>query len=514
MTANMGEVLAKRAVRNPHDEAVVDVAAGKRCSYAELDRRANRVANGLLTNGLAAGDRVGVLLPNCVEYVESYFGIAKAGGIVVLLNWRLVADELEFLLADSGSETLIFSTEHVAVASELRARGTTAVTRWWHVGDDADRPDFAESYEHHLSGSHDAAPSITTGGDDVLCLCYSSGTTGRPKGAMLTHEGQLWAVFSNMGSATDWNLGNRYLLVLPLFHLGGMLPMEVAIFSGTTIVIMKAFDPEAAWAVVADERITGGLLVPSMLNAMLAVYNPQRHNTSSVKNFWCAAAPLPLTLIEQCIERGIGLLQTYGLTESGGPGTILGSAEAKAKVGSSGRQYLLTDVKVARPDGSSCEPEEPGEVLIRARHVMKGYWNNPDATAAAFTDGWLHTGDVATVDAEGFVTIRDRIKDMIISGGENIYPAEIENVVLSHPAVREVAVIAQPSARWGESPVAVVVRNDSDLSESMVLDWCNGRLARFKQPKSVRFVDEIPRNASGKALKRILRERFPEPAAE
>jgi acyl-CoA synthetase (AMP-forming)/AMP-acid ligase II len=331
---------------------------------------------------------------------------------------------------------------------------------------------------------------------------------------MLTHEGQLWAIFSNLGSSTDWVLGNRYLLVLPLFHLGGLLPMEVAVFSGTTLVIMKAFDPEGAWSVVQREQVTGGLLVPSMLNAMLTIHDPARHDHSSVKNFWCAAAPLPISLIEQCLEKNIGLLQTYGLTECGGPGTILGSADARRKVGSSGTAYLLTDVRIARADGSDCDSEEPGEVLIRARHVMKGYWNKPEATAAAFTDGWLHTGDIATADDEGFVTIRDRLKDMIISGGENVYPAEVEDVVVRHPGVREVAVIAQPSARWGESPVAVVVRADEALTDADVVEWCTGRLARFKQPRRIEFVNEIPRNASGKALKRLLREQFPGPAPE
>ena len=331
---------------------------------------------------------------------------------------------------------------------------------------------------------------------------------------MLTHEGQMWAIFSNLGSSEDFNLSGNYLLVMPMFHLGGLLPMEVAIFGGSTVVIMKAFEPNAVWDVVGRERVTSGLVVPAMLNAMLNVYDPAKHDLSSIRNLWCAAAPLPVTLIQQCMEKGIGLLQTYGLTECGGPGTILGQDDATRKVGSSGKSYLLTDVKAVRPDGMTCGPEEAGELLIRARHVMKGYWNNPEATASAIVDGWLHTGDVATMDEEGFVTIQDRIKDMIISGGENIYPAEIENVILSNAGVREVSVVAQPSAKWGESPLAVVVRSDPALTEAEVLEWCHGKVARYKQPKTVQFVDEIPRNASGKALKRILRDRFPEPAPE
>ncbi len=273
-------------------------------------------------------------------------------------------------------------------------------------------------------------------------------------------------------------------------------------------------EPNTMWDVIVEERVTSGMVVPAMLSALLTVHDPKRHHHPSLRNLWCAAAPLPLTLIEECIKRGIGLLQAYGLTECGGPGTILTQVDATRKAGSSGKPYLLTDLRIARPDGTNCEPEEAGEILIRSRHVMKGYWNNPDATAAVFTDGWLHTGDIGTADDEGFVTIRDRIKDMIISGGENIYPAELENVVLSHPSVREVAVVAQPSARWGESPLAVVVRSDDSLRAEDVLSWCDGKLARFKMPKAVEFVDEIPRNPTGKALKRLIRDRFPGPAPE
>ncbi len=514
LTSNMGDVLSRRAARNPDAPAVVDTGTGERLTYAELDRRANQAGNMLLGLGVQPGDRVALLLPNCVPFLETFYGGAKVGAIIVLLNWRLVADELEYLLTDSGATVLVVSSDFASVAAELQRRGTTAVRNWVLVGEAGEGPHGAINYVALRDAAATESPEIGAGNDDVLCLCYSSGTTGRPKGAMLTHEGQMWAIFSNLGSSEDFNLSGKYLLVMPMFHLGGLLPLEVAIFGGSTVIIMKSFDPNGVWDVVGRERVTSGLVVPAMLNAMLNVYDPAKHDLSSIRNLWCAAAPLPVTLIEQCMNKGIGLLQTYGLTECGGPGTILGQDDATRKVGSSGKSYLLTDVKLVHPDGATCAPGEAGELLIRARHVMKGYWNNPDATAAAIVDGWLHTGDVATMDDEGFVTIQDRIKDMIISGGENIYPAEIENVILSHPGVREVSVVAQPSDKWGESPLAVVVRADAALNEVDVLAWCNGKLARYKQPKSVQFVDEIPRNASGKALKRILRDRFPQPAPE
>jgi acyl-CoA synthetase (AMP-forming)/AMP-acid ligase II len=525
-SSNMGDVLARRAARNPTKEAVVDTTTGERLTYRQLDDRANQTGHALDALGVKPGDRVALLLSNSIEFMESFYGSAKIGGIVVLLNWRLVADELEYLLVNSGAATLVFGDNFAPVVSELRTRGTTAVTNWVQVVTGSaptgaaagGASDWSVDFHSLRSVASAASPGIRAGGDDVLCLCYSSGTTGLPKGAMLTHEGQMWAVFSNLGSSEDFNLSGRYLMVMPMFHLGGLLPMEVAIFGGSTVVIMKAFDPNGVWDVVGRERITSGLVVPAMLSALLNVYDAAKHDHTSIKNLWCAAAPLPVTLIEQCMAKGIGLLQTYGLTESGGPGSILGHEDAVRKVGSSGKAYMLTEVRVVRSDGTDCDPEEAGELLVRSRHVMKGYWNNPEATASTVVDGWLHTGDVATMDSESFVTIQDRMKDMIISGGENIYPAELENVILSHPGVREVAVVAQPSARWGESPLAVVVRTADDSGTALraedVLAWCDGKLARFKQPKSVEFIDEVPRNASGKALKRLLRERFPAPAKE
>jgi acyl-CoA synthetase (AMP-forming)/AMP-acid ligase II len=221
-----------------------------------------------------------------------------------------------------------------------------------------------------------------------------------------------------------------------------------------------------------------------------------------------------VTLIEAWHERGVPIHQVYGLTETCGPACLTSPEDALAKPGSTGRPFFHTDVRVVGTDGADVRPGETGEVLIRGAHVMKEYWNRPEATAETIRDGWLHSGDLATVDDDGLIYIQDRKKDMIISGGENVYPAEIENVILSHPQVREVAVIGQASAKWGESPLAIVVKSDDALTESDVLAFCRGKLARFKLPKAARFVDEIPRNPAGKILKRVLRDRFPEPAAE
>ena len=249
-----------------------------------------------------------------------------------------------------------------------------------------------------------------------------------------------------------------------------------------------------------------------MLNFMLQIPDLDRFSYSQWR--WCmtGAAPVPVALIQAYSSMGVDVMQVYGLTESCGPACLSSGAESLERPGTTGRSFFHTDVKLIRPDGRTCEPDEPGEVLVRGTHVMKEYWNRPDATAETVVDGWLHTGDGARMDADGFVYIEDRLKDMIISGGENVYPAEIENVLLSMPEIADCGVIGQPSDRWGESPFAVVVKGDESLTETDILQYCNGKLARFKMPCGAVFVDEIPRNPSGKILKRLLRDQFPGPA--
>jgi acyl-CoA synthetase (AMP-forming)/AMP-acid ligase II len=275
---------------------------------------------------------------------------------------------------------------------------------------------------------------------------------------------------------------------------------------------MRSFDPARTWRLIDEERLTTGLLVPAMLEFMLLVKDKAGDvELSQLRWVMSGAAPVPVTLIQAYADLGIEIHQVYGLTESCGPACLISPDEALARAGSTGKEFFFTEVRVIDPDGNQVPPGEPGEVVVRAPHVMVGYWNNPTATAETIIDGWLHTGDVAVVDKDGYVTIQDRIKDMIISGGENVYPAEIENVVRAHPGVGDVAVIGQASERWGESPLAVVVRTDDTLTSSDIVDWCEGKLARFKMPRGAVFVDEIPRNPSGKALKRLLREQFPGP---
>ena len=340
---------------------------------------------------------------------------------------------------------------------------------------------------------------------------YTSGTTGLPKGVMHTHNTTMWSVIT-ANTTADTQYGDRYLICLPMFHVGALNPMLSIVNLGGTGVIMSEFDPVKIWEVYGDEKITVTLAVPAMLNFMLLTYDADAHDTSSLRWVMSGAAPVPESLITTYAEMGIEIHQVYGLTETAGPACLISPEDALERVGSTGKAFFYTEVRVVDEDGNDCGVDEPGEVWVAGPHIMTGYWNRPEATAETVVDGWLHTGDVAVIDADGFVYIQDRVKDMIISGGENVYPAEIENVILSMDGVNEVAVIGLPSEKWGESPLAIVVKGDEDLTAEDVLAYTDGKLARFKQPKGVEFTDVIPRNPTGKVLKRVLRDQFADTA--
>ena len=513
MRNNIGGWMAKRALLTPEREAYVDSDAGLRLTFDDMNAHCNRLANAFLAAGITPGERVALLLMNCAEFLETFFALAKIGAVTVPLNWRLVPDELEFILSDSGSTRLIFGREFLDNAAELQGRGDrTDVRRWLQVvsGEEAVAP-FAENFADFRDAAPDHEPVFGGADDDMLYIMYTSGTTGLPKGVVHTHRTSMWGCLT-IAATIYYREADRFLSPLPMFHVGALTPLAVNVYRGVTSIVMRGFDPLRAWELIETERVTIGLAVPAMLNFMLQVPGRDRFDHSALR--WCmsGAAPVPESLIQAYADSGIEIHQVYGLTESCGPACLIDPENALKKIGSTGKAFFHTDVKIVDADGSQCPPGTPGEILVRGDHIMREYWNQPEATAQTIVDGWLHTGDVAHMDAEGFVYIEDRIKDMIISGGENVYPAEIEKVLEAHPRILEAGVIGQPSKTWGESPCAVIVKRDDALTEADVMDFCQGRLARFKQPKEVVFVDELPRNPSGKILKRILRERFPGPA--
>ena len=504
MPQNIGEFLTNRARRDSNLEAIYEHASGRRFSYTELNGRSNQVAHALRSIDVAHGDRVGLLLMNGTEFIETFFAVAKIGAVNVPLNWRLVADELEFILDDAGVTVLLFSQEFSEVVAELRSRGDkTQISSWIQV--DAEPIDGAVSYEDWMSSASSDEPQLEGGDDDLAFIMYTSGTTGLPKGVMHSHDTVLWANITNATTA-DMQHYDRFLNALPLFHVGALTPVVTSVFVGGSITLMKAFDPAASWDLIRDEKINTTLMVPVMLQFMLLTYDAENHDTSTLRNVISGAAPVPVSLIETYTEMGIEIHQVYGLTETCGPACIISSEDAVERAGATGKAFTFTEVQVVDDNGNPCEAGEAGEVLVKGPHIMLGYWNRPEANAEALVDGWLKTGDVATMDSEGFVTIVDRVKDMLISGGENVYPAEIENVLLAHEKINDAGVIGIPSKKWGESPLAVIVRADDSLSEQDVMDHCVGKLAPFKTVKAVEFIDVIPRNASGKILKRELRD--------
>lgn len=509
---NIGAWLARRALLSPDCEAFVDGVTQERLTFAELNLRSCKLANAFLSQDVAKGERMALLLGNCVEFMETYFAIAKIGAVGVPLNWRLVADELEFILKDSGATRLIFDDSFLTVVEDLHSRGDkTDIQQWIQLSHELPLASFAVDYEEYRDQGAELEPDLGVGNDDLLYIMYTSGTTGLPKGVVHTHNTVAWAIFTFMATL-DIQKTDRYFSPMPMFHVGALSPITLMVYKGVPTVVLHNFDPVQAWKVIEQERATFGLMVPAMLNFMLQVGDVQRFDFSSLRLVLTGAAPVPDALIEAYDKLGVPLVICYGLTESCGPASVIDEAHALRKIGSAGKPFFHTEVRIVRPDGTECGVNEPGEVLVAGNHIMLEYWNRPDATKETIVNGWLHTGDVARKDEEGFIYIQDRIKDMIISGGENVYPAEIENLLQEHPDVAESAVIGQPSEKWGESPIAIVVRKDVDLTETDILQFLQNKIARYKLPYGVEFVDSIPRNPSGKILKWVLRDQFPGPA--
>jgi len=510
---NIGSFLHRRAAMNPQRLAYIDGNSDVRLSFAELSARVDGLANAFLDAGIQKGERVGLLLMNSPEFVESYFALATVGAVIVPLNWRLVPDELEFILKDSGTKRLVFGEEFLDSVAELHARGDkTDLSHYLQVRGEQEIAHFAQEYQGFRdSGMSSGVPEYGGFDEDMVYIMYTSGTTGLPKGVVHTHTSCFWAMLTIFATA-DYHDGDVNLAPLPMFHVGALTPITLNVYAGVTSVVMRSFDPARAWQLLGEERVTTGLLVPAMLNFMLQVKVPAAETYAGLRWVMTGAAPVPVSLVKAYDEIGIQMLEIYGLTETCGPTCLMDADNALTKAGSTGRAFYFTDVKITDEQGEEVARGVAGEVSVRGGHVMREYWNRPEATAETLVDGWLRTGDIAMMDEDGYVFIQDRIKDMIISGGENVYPAELESVLMTHPKISEAAVIGQESAKWGESPFAIVVRTDDSLSESEVVNYCADKLAAFKRPQGAAFVDVIPRNPSGKILKRVLREQFPKTA--
>jgi fatty-acyl-CoA synthase len=476
-----------------------------RRTYAELDDRTRRLATALRDLGVERGDRVAYLGPNDPTLLETLFATAALGGVFVPLNWRLTASELTYIAADCGAALLVHAAAMADAAEAIAGDGSTALRHLVELG-----PAFEGMATGGGAGGAVPAPAdVPVALDDAAVIIYTSGTTGRPKGATLSHGNITWNCV-NVLIDTDLASDEVALVCAPLFHVAALnmvsLPM---VMKGGTIVLTGAFDPGAALELIARHRVTVMFGVPSMFNAMAHVPGFATADLSSLQRLLCGGAPVPLTTIRTYLDRGIPFLQGYGMTETSPGALFLGAERSADKAGTAGVASFFTDVRVVRPDGGEVAPGEKGEVVVAGPNVMRGYWNRPDATAEVMDGEWFRSGDVAVVDDDGYVTIVDRMKDVIISGGENVYPAEVEDVIYSHPDVAECAVIGVADERWGEVGRAIVVRRaGTALDETGLLAHLDGRLARFKLPRSVVFTDRLPRSGAGKVLKAELRETF------
>lgn len=509
MKNNVGYLLTKRAFLSPDKEAFIDGSLKIRQSYSQFNLAANRIANFLTDIGTKKGDRVAVLMLNCPEYMELFFALAKIGAICVPLNIRLAPDELVYMLDDSGSSVLVYGNEFQKLVAGIRAKGVqvSAVSKWIHAGSQGQTDEFALNFEDLKSKATYAEPELAGFDDDPLFIMYTSGTTGAPKGAVQTHNTVLWAAIT-MASTAELRHDDRFFVPLPLFHVGALMPAIMSIYFGNAIVSIRMFDPLQSWRIIESERVTNTLMVPTVLGVMLQVLAKAPCDFSSLRWVLIAGAPVPVSLLEASQAVGLHVEQLYGLTEACGPGCMLMGKDVVRKVGSAGKPFLFNEVRIVDQNDINTAPGDPGELIIRGPHVMSQYWNLPAETAQTLRGGWLHTGDIAIVDEDQFIYIVDRLKDMIISGGENIYPAEIEKVIAEIPQVTQVAVIGKSDPKWGEVPIALVVPTDCGISEKDVQDFCEGKLARFKIPKSVTFVDNLPITPTGKVQKRLLRKQL------
>ncbi|MDQ1049954.1 long-chain fatty acid--CoA ligase [Streptomyces sp. V4I2] len=492
----LGSWPARRARKTPHRTALVH--GEQSTDYRTLHTRTTRLAHALRTRGIRRGDRIAYLGTNHPSYLETLFAAGVLGAVFVPLNTRLAGPEIAYQLADSGAKALVYGPSFQGLVAGLP--GSTDVRTYVEVG---------AEYEEALSSAKDEPIDEPVGADDTCIIMYTSGTTGRPKGAMLTHGNLTWNAI-NVLIDHDLLADERALVSAPLFHTAGlnMLTLPV-LLKGGTCVLVEAFDPDATFDLVERHRITFMFGVPTMFDQIARHPRWKDADLSSLRILTCGGSPVPSPLIAAYQERGLTFLQGYGMTEAS-PGTLFLDAEhAVSKAGSAGVSHFFSDVRVVRPDLAPVDIDETGEVVVRGPHVMPGYWGLPEETAASFADGWFRSGDAARVDEDGYVYIVDRIKDMIISGGENIYPAEIEDLLLAHPDIVECAVIGVPDDKWGEVPRAVVVpREGASPDPDEVLASLAGRLAKYKIPKSVVVADELPRTASGKLLKSRVRKRF------
>ncbi|MEX3011277.1 long-chain fatty acid--CoA ligase [Hoeflea sp. TYP-13] len=500
--------IAHHAAATPDKTAMIELPSGRRLSYAQVDNRVGRLAAHLKHIGIRQGDRVGFLALNTTDILELAFATWRLGGIVLALNFRLTASELEFIVEDSSPRVIIHDGALPEVLAELQQR--TSVDHWIETkGDGSD-----SAYERAIADAPASIDERTPQPLNAQCmLMYSSGTTGKPKGVIITHGMLAFSATAGAGPGNN-SRSSVSLAVMPLFHIAAMnVSCLPALFIGATTVVMRSFEPGAVLAAIGDQAlgVTHFFAVPSAFNVLRQHPDAETTDFSRLVIAVSGAETVPPPLVSWWAERGVVLQEGYGLTETAGQGCLLASEDVARKPGSAGKPLMHSRMKIMKDEHTEARDGETGEIWMRGAVVTPGYWGRPEATEDAFSGGWFKTGDIGTRDAEGYFYIEDRLKDMYISGGENVYPAEIEGVLYGIDAIAEVAVIGVFDEQWGEIGCAVVaLKPGFELELAELIDHCEDRLAKYKHPAHLTIVEALPRNATGKVLKFELRQTIPQ----
>jgi acyl-CoA synthetase (AMP-forming)/AMP-acid ligase II len=496
-----------------HPDAVFAEFQGRQVTYREAAAATNRLANALAGAGLTPGDRFAVLSKNSIEMVYLYYAGSKVGAVPVPLNFRLAPPEWSYIVRDAGAR-MLFAQGALADALEPVREELSDIKQFVAL-DGA--PNGYTPLESFVSGQPETSPACELAADADVYQMYTSGTTGRPKGAVITHAAVMAQLHQGMlGFGTQ--TGDRALIVAPLYHAAAAVTTFVTVQAGGTLYIQEDFVPADVVRALSEERIAFGMLVPAMIQfCLVGVPDVAERRFDDLRLIIYGASPIAEQTLRQAIDVfGCDFLQGYGMTETTAAATYLFPADHRRALAgeanlllSAGRPLLGTQVRIVDENDAPVPNGTIGEVAIRGPQLMRGYWNLPEPTAEALRGGWMHTGDAGILDDEGFLYIQDRVKDMIVSGGENVYPREVEDVLFQHPAVADVAVIGVPDERWGEAVKAIVVRKEGETVDAdALLAYCKGQLGGYKRPRSVDFIEALPRNPSGKVLKKDLREKY------
>ena len=507
----IGDIVRRHARRFPDKPALI--YGDRKQTWRQLDRKTNKIANMLLSSGLKKGDRVAILDENSDKYIELYYALAKSGIIATPINYRLSSGEIANLLSSSRPNILFVGKPYFETINSLKPQ-LKSIKRYIAIEEPLD---WLEDYQEAISSYPETDPNIDVDENDVFAIMYTSGTTGLPKGALCTHRNYvcngLIVNIADHGTRDDVNL-----IISPLYHAGALFYSVTYMYLGCTQVVMRRFNTTEVLRYIQDERASACLLIPTMLNFILNDPNFSKYDVSGLRHLYYGGGPMPLPLLKKALELlpNVEFTQGYGLTETLETNLLLpsdhvleGTESQMKKLNSAGPETPLGETRVVDDDGNDLPYGEVGEIWVKGPAVIPEFWENPEATANEIQEGWFKTGDLGYMDEERYLYVVDRKKDMIISGGENIYAKEVDDTLYTHSAVLEAATIGVPDKDWGESVKAVVVlKKGMTVTEQEIIDFCKKNLAGYKKPRSVDFVDELPKTASGKILKRELRDKY------